>query len=186
MACTIRGIGQSIYIHALREEGDRTSRYLYSRFGTFLSTPSARRATRPRWRRGSFCRNFYPRPPRGGRLGDYFGLPTGIKISIHALREEGDRNVTGQPSADSYFYPRPPRGGRQLNSTTTDRCNAFLSTPSARRATFSISDYPFSSKISIHALREEGDFRRAACFCLICISIHALREEGDQRNTHGH
>ena len=32
---------------------------------------------------------------------------------------------------------------------------------------------------SIHALREEGDFRRALCSVGVMISIHALREEGD-------
>ena len=78
----------------------------------FLSTPSARRATNA-WRnlRESFgisihalreegdqqrhgqaltCGNFYPRPPRGGRLlpGELSGDTN--TISIHALREEGD------------------------------------------------------------------------------------------------
>ena len=56
----------------------------------------------------------------------------------------------------------------------------FLSTPSARRATVQIHRNEVARIISIHALREEGDF-------LICqpknnpssISIHALREEGD-------
>ena len=33
--------------------------------------------------------------------------------------------------------------------------------------------------ISIHALREEGDTRRAYCLMAEPISIHALREEGD-------
>ena len=35
-------------------------------------------------------------------------------------------------------------------------------------------------KISIHALREEGDYGFFVdVLCYICISIHALREEGD-------
>ena len=78
----------------------------------FLSTPSARRATlRPSWCSRTL-HNFYPRPPRGGRLNfqtDYdkrveflstpsarratFAKPKPIvwmQISIHALREEGD------------------------------------------------------------------------------------------------
>ena len=39
-----------------------------------------------------------------------------------------------------------------------------------------------SSKISIHALREEGDHGEAVfCDQRIVISIHALREEGDRR-----
>ena len=56
----------------------------------FLSTPSARRATR-----GGLClcrsrRYFYPRPPRGGRLSDEDHCGGVFLISIHALREEGD------------------------------------------------------------------------------------------------
>ena len=35
-------------------------------------------------------------------------------------------------------------------------------------------------RISIHALREEGDSTtQRKLSCLVCISIHALREEGD-------
>ena len=34
-------------------------------------------------------------------------------------------------------------------------------------------------KISIHALREEGDLRMSIALQHIFISIHALREEGD-------
>ena len=55
------------------------------------------------------------------------------------------------------FYPRPPRGGRPSRPRSQPTWAAFLSTPSARRATgvhFYKDDYQF---ISIHALREEGD-----------------------------
>ena len=38
-----------------------------------------------------------------------------------------------------------------------------------------------ASKISIHALREEGDARDLAGDNTNTISIHALREEGDLR-----
>ena len=34
------------------------------------------------------------------------------------------------------FYPRPPRGGRPNGNTIYDGVEVFLSTPSARRATF--------------------------------------------------
>ena len=34
-------------------------------------------------------------------------------ISIHALREEGDRIASPHLETHSDFYPRPPRGGRQ-------------------------------------------------------------------------
>ena len=38
---------------------------------------------------------------------------------------------------------------------------------------------PVEVKISIHALREEGDGKLSRWCSLIEISIHALREEGD-------
>ena len=57
----------------------------------FLSTPSARRATADvPWCIPSTS-HFYPRPPRGGRRADSGSGKIGKRISIHALREEGDR-----------------------------------------------------------------------------------------------
>ena len=58
-----------------------------------------------------------------------------IKISIHALREEGDLSDTIAAKEDALF----------------------LSTPSARRATLQAMADPDKIAISIHALREEGD-----------------------------
>ena len=56
-----------ISIHALREEGDECQCQTRSYEDKFLSTPSARRATRKAV--GVVPRDwyFYPRPPRGGR-----------------------------------------------------------------------------------------------------------------------
>ena len=34
------------------------------------------------------------------------------RISIHALREEGDWPMALMPARALHFYPRPPRGGR--------------------------------------------------------------------------
>ena len=56
-----------ISIHALREEGDDAGFY-----------------------EGYDPEDFYPRPPRGGRLHISFNNSFFFKISIHALREEGD------------------------------------------------------------------------------------------------
>ena len=56
----------------------------------FLSTPSARRATQKQYGDGSKWKNFYPRPPRGGRPLDSWHYAQKYDISIHALREEGD------------------------------------------------------------------------------------------------
>ena len=154
-------------------------------FGPFLSTPSARRATAgrhgssatvaisihalreegdpPSSKSGRPSANFYPRPPRGGRLfcaaraassRVFLSTPSARRatragepflllpeISIHALREEGD----------------------PITKPCSSKLLVFLSTPSARRATY-------------------FDFR---CFCFFSISIHALREEGDTRHS-GH
>ena len=102
----------------------------------FLSTPSARRATslyQFNLRRRTY---FYPRPPRGGRrelVADALKLE---HISIHALREEGDSSPTCWPMQAANFYPRPPRGGRRDQLRKIVAFIEFLSTPSARRATW--------------------------------------------------
>ena len=172
--------GVGISIHALREEGDiisvdnrrKAERFLstpsarratWTRAGRtaarrFLSTPSARRATTSAGAMPGRSSNFYPRPPRGGRPPPLTGVSENTKISIHALREEGDHDLfhspgfvyefLSTPSArratipvrrtvwlSNDFYPRPPRGGRRTGRTTTN----------------------FRLLISIHALREEGD-----------------------------
>ena len=104
---------RAISIHALRVEGDSactaTTRY--------------------------HLRDFYPRPPGGGRLRAHTAIrsrpPISIHalrvegdpcvlnsvavdgISIHALRVEGDRPVCFRQAACRNFYPRPPGGGRR-------------------------------------------------------------------------
>ena len=83
-----------------------------SKFCKFLSTPSARRATP--WLCCVCCYH---------------------RISIHALREEGDK----------------VQGGIRVPE------EVFLSTPSARRATPWLCCVCCYHRISIHALREEGD-----------------------------
>ena len=57
------------------------------------------------------------------------------KISIHALREEGDVTTSTIFAASFNFYPRPPRGGRPCALCRRRLLDEFLSTPSARRAT---------------------------------------------------
>ena len=78
-----------ISIHALREEGDSAEIDHIHRALKFLSTPSARRATRM-LRTISITADFYPRPPRGGRLSMPGKYRPCLQISIHALRKEGD------------------------------------------------------------------------------------------------
>ena len=95
-----------------------TVNYLIAGFDywLFLSTPSVRRATLHLWPVLRSIRHFYPRPPRGGRLHPFPGFELCQRISIHALREEGDWAV------NRVLVVAPK----------------FLSTPSARRATYAI------------------------------------------------
>ena len=107
------------------------------------------------------------------------------KISIHALREEGDQGPRSEAGHRTDFYPRPPRGGRRVRFLRSsqrhnfyprpprggrhrsDMAQAatiqFLSTPSARRATRVETVVGGGQGISIHALREEGDMRARLC-----------------------
>ena len=103
---------RKISIHALREEGDQ----LWGR------------RTRP-------LRDFYPRPPRGGRRRRARQCRCIYKfLSTPSARRATLRGGIAVPAA-AYFYPRPPRGGRRPGGV---RC-------------------PPCKPISIHALREEGD-----------------------------
>ena len=261
----------TISIHALREEGDIPVIKQYFGANAFLSTPSARRATRFCWRPGGGPWHFYPRPPRGGRLEiartpknsiKFLSTPSARRatgdredpeklhqISIHALREEGDlplpllllpnwlflstpsaRRATryaariagsakflSTPSARRAtedvqhlnlhtfnFYPRPPRGGRRAKHkrTVLDISHFYPRPPRGGRRANAI-DKTTNTNISIHALREEGDHLPSFCANSLIlflstpsarratyskafsrqkyeISIHALREEGDR------
>ena len=102
--------------------------------------------------------DFYPRPPRGGRL---CVLPV-------------------VPGCHPDFYPRPPRGGRLQVLQDGQNDIEFLPTPSARRATHHKPIFHCPIFISTHALREEGDlYRHRHERQRQPISTHALREEGD-------
>ena len=149
---------QKISIHALREEGDQGLCHFHGLIKKFLSTPSARRATDGLIAFVPASYNFYPRPPRGGRLAQY----------ADDLADELN------------FYPRPPRGGRQAKFEKRIETMTFLSTPSARRATWQV---PLCAGMPHHfyprpprgGRLEQGDVHST----VVVISIHALREEGD-------
>ena len=149
---------QRISIHALCEEGDPWRWLLVTFTVKFLSTPSARRATVfLRHELDNWQISIHALREEGDLLSHNFVLL--CTISIHALREEGDLD----------------RLHKALNNM------AFLSTPSARRATVSFAVTALYHAISIHALREEGDPAGNAPATRKKISIHALREEGDCR-----
>ena len=78
----------------------------------FLSTPSGWRATCVLNSVAVDGKNFYPRPPGGGRL----------SVSLIIFLPFN-------------FYPRPPGGGRRQTHCRYPRQKEFLSTPSGWRAT---------------------------------------------------
>ena len=148
---------------------------------TFQSTPSVGRATiRPHHL--SFCLFYFnPRPPWGGRRRKRGRSPRPLRISIHALRGEGDRAhfileyqrrhisihaLRGETSTLSseeiyklvmYFNPRPPWGGRHLIPL----------------------GFPIFIRFQSHALRE-GD-KIGLCLSLRRRNFNALRGEGRLR-----
>ena len=76
----------------------------------FLSTPSAGRATCRFWCRRLPTCHFYPRPPWGGRR-YYIQIDHGGGlISIHALRGEGDCDVSYKDYPDIIFLSTPSVG----------------------------------------------------------------------------
>ena len=190
----------------------------------FLSTPSVGRATAHWEHETRIHKYFYPRPPWGGRLTSsilqgksipFLSTPSvgratvyeavfksDSKISIHALRGEGDIGRVLPSEKQQNFYPRPPWGGRLLIFYFFRMCSVFLSTPSVGRATAARRPEGIGRTISIHALRGEGDAlhkagqtapndfyprppwggrrpARQTANRYRRISIHALRGEGD-------
>ena len=80
-----------------------------------------------------------------------------MEISIHALREEGDRSVGhAQPHGAISIHALREEGDEVIVKGHAVEFQ-FLSTPSARRATHCEPLPVFGVYISIHALREEGD-----------------------------
>ena len=174
-------MGEVISIHALREEGDGVYNHIENSVAIFQSTPSARRATPGVLAPPFAYANFNPRPPRGGRPwstlkrggmekisihalreeGDppyVSAYSDGKNISIHALREEGDYGGQSCPRNQCDFNPRPPRGGRlaKFSHFIGSFHNFNPRPPRGGRLTTMVREF-IRGGISIHALREEGD-----------------------------
>ena len=80
--------------------------------------------------------HFYPRPPRGGRPAPCGAYCRPQSISIHALREEGDKGADRlQGPADPISIHALREEGDSACLPSKSRQPEFLSTPSARRAT---------------------------------------------------
>ena len=173
--------GRQISIHALREEGDAVQRV--QRTGN---------------------RNFYPRPPRGGRRSMFTPLSPVMVISIHALREEGDAVASRLFESQQKFLSTPSARRATPCLRRFLRSWLFLSTPSARRATWGLDlryfycgeyFYPRPprggrprakrARTRIYLFLSTPSARRATSLTgngrePEYISIHALREEGDR------
>ena len=172
-----------ISIHALREEGDtETVDDQLARVLAFQSTPSARRATVSAVEKQKRSVKFQSTPSARRATITTIAAAEALEISIHALREEGDSGSNADGGRVFNFNPRPPRGGRLDHRGEHEMSKEFQSTPSARRATTPARALCRALRISIHALREEGDPFGFTCGrCPVLISIHALREEGDEQ-----
>ena len=107
-------------------------------------------------------------------------------ISIHALREEGDAKLAEGHPPELAFLSTPSARRATRYSIQFTPFLKFLSTPSARRATQECRLTNLHTQISIHALREEGDAAIPEYYWRKLISIHALREEGDGLHHHLH
>ncbi len=89
-----------------------------------------------------------------------YKLESGLYISIHALREEGDSATAGTDDHGRHFYPRPPRGGRPLElAGLPEFLNFYPRPPRGGRHRLILENRAYYI-ISIHALREEGDCKR--------------------------
>ena len=103
-------------------------------------------------------RDFYPRPPGGGR--PFVVTIMGVDV-VH-------------------FYPRPPGGGRQ-SYAKIHAMSLGISIHALRvEGDPAVNIWFIGIDISIHALRVEGDAIDKTLAEIAEISIHALRVEGDQ------
>ena len=82
------------------------------------------------------AQHFYPRPPRGGRPRLDIAKMRATGISIHALREEGDKLALGAADVSDKFLSTPSARRATYVDGEDILAEVFLSTPSARRATY--------------------------------------------------
>ena len=172
---------EAISIHALRVEGDKV---VVHDDITLAISIHALRVEGDRSTTSGICaaRDFYPRPPGGGRHYDVCPECAKKIISIHALRVEGDRKPGSGLLHKRHFYPRPPGGGRRWYHNNFIRFLIFLSTPSGWRATQLSRDCYHCALAFLSTPSGWRATLRVLAHVKSCpaISIHALRVEGDK------
>ena len=134
-------INDKISIHALREEGD--IQFFFDRTkAAFISIHALREEgdLHPRCNPGGWSAISIHALREEGDA-NVAKQRVDLFISIHALREEGDGLLLSSIRKPRNFYPRPPRGGRHKLNEYLSGKSEFLSTPSARRATRTVSAY---------------------------------------------
>ena len=157
MRLTLYGLQIPISIHALREEGDPRTPAAWCVPLTISIHALREEGDRTQRSNQTTACDFYPRPPRGGRLIALLSLRMD-SLNFYPRPPRGGRPGAAAPVLVVVdFYPRPPRGGRLRMPAFLFAVTAFLSTPSARRATRDPRRRSGGPGISIHALREEGD-----------------------------
>ena len=168
----------------------------------FLPTPSARRATGGPPTRPRASSHFYPRPPRGGRLGLVVPqgavglfLPTpsarratavtsfrkvSCNISTHALREEGDAGPLQGAAKRRLISTHALREEGDGNRFGLYRHapDFYPRPPRGGRLPWSAWNRALSSFLPTPSARRATEGHDST-FVLPQISTHALREEGD-------
>ena len=109
--------------------------FIALRSSTFQSTPSVGRATFISCGDRAKDRISIHALRGEGDCKDRLGRQQGQNISIHALRGEGDLTLAARTSSCRHFNPRPPWGGRPKQGISFSLVDAFQSTPSVGRAT---------------------------------------------------
>ena len=173
------GIDAKISIHALREESDQDGldrlccrSYFNPRpprgerpgcnaghnlSDVFQSTPSARRATQGLFLFLLFHQiSIHALREEGDRAGRDKSRPAS-QISIHALRGESDPWLLPLRSSTHNFNPRPPRGERLGVVLLSLKHKNFNPRPPRGGRPAGAAGHRQPHGISIHALREEGD-----------------------------
>ena len=126
-----------ISIHALRVEGDIINTAFDATQSVFLSTPSGWRATWQLRQAGNAC--------------EFLSTPSGWRATRASHSCKGSAR---------YFYPRPPGGGRPASARIKKEPSDFYPRPPGGGRPQPACCRRAACRISIHALRVEGDKKR--------------------------
>ena len=154
----------------------------------FLSTSPLRGTTVGRNADSGGNRNFYPRPPCGGRRGKPQKGGAEMPISIHVPLAGDDGSYVYFTQKERYFYPRPPCGGRlgglglvrpkfisihvplagdDIAAVRID-CEAtlFLSTSPLRGTTANVTEN--TVYFPAHLSQQDTAYKNTLRFCAVC------------------